>query len=87
MKAAKLDLQDIVHKEEIMWKQCSRDKWIRERDGNASYFHHLANGRRMRNLISSIKTGMDRNDSPENILSGISSHYKALFARDKLSFS
>ena len=41
--------------EEVMWMQYSRTKWYNEGDRNSKYFHVIANGRRRRNKILSLK--------------------------------
>ncbi|XP_025632512.1 uncharacterized protein [Arachis hypogaea] len=49
------ELEAIFIQEEILWKQCSRCKWIYYGDRNTSYFHNLATARRRRNRVTMLK--------------------------------
>ncbi|GMJ08752.1 hypothetical protein HRI_004544400 [Hibiscus trionum] len=51
----KQELDDILAMEESLWRQKSRCDWIRDGDRNTSYYHAIANGRRKRNTILSLK--------------------------------
>ncbi|XP_057787364.1 uncharacterized protein LOC131004671 [Salvia miltiorrhiza] len=45
---------DLLQKEEIMWKQRSRADWMAEGDRNTGFFHRVAEGRKKRNNIREI---------------------------------
>lgn len=48
------EIDGLLEKEEIMWKQRSRALWLHEGDRNTTYFHKVANGRNRRNQINKI---------------------------------
>ena len=49
------EIQKLQAKEECMWKQRSRNRFLKEGDRNISYFHCKANQRNRRNLITGLK--------------------------------
>ncbi|RVX16773.1 LINE-1 retrotransposable element ORF2 protein [Vitis vinifera] len=48
------ELEDLLLKEEVQWRQKSRVKWIKEEDCNSKFFHRVATGRRSRKFIKSL---------------------------------
>ncbi|RVW30367.1 La-related protein 1A [Vitis vinifera] len=48
------ELDDLLLKEEVQWRQKSRIKWIKEGDCNSKFFHRMATGRRSRKFIKSL---------------------------------
>ena len=48
------ELEDLLLKEEVHWRQKSRVKWIKEGDCNSKFFHRMANGRRSGKFIKSL---------------------------------
>ncbi|KAM0844489.1 hypothetical protein ACQ4PT_057047 [Festuca glaucescens] len=63
-----LELDELLHREEMMWRQRSRVSWLKEGDRNTSYFHRKANWRQSKNTIKRIR-GLNGNwtDDPEDI--------------------
>jgi hypothetical protein len=56
MKAAlNLELNEWLEKEELKWKQKSRELWLKEGDRNSKFFHLSTLVRRRRNSIVEIK--------------------------------
>ncbi|KAK8590365.1 hypothetical protein V6N13_057258 [Hibiscus sabdariffa] len=50
----KKDIEALLDKEEIYWKQRSRVQWLREGDRNTTFSHARARGRRKMNAIRSL---------------------------------
>ncbi|XP_057811836.1 uncharacterized protein LOC131026078 [Salvia miltiorrhiza] len=48
-RALENELDDLLQKEEIMWRQRSRAVWMAEGDRNFGFFHKVAEGRKKRN--------------------------------------
>ena len=48
------ELEELLSKEEVRWRQKSMVKWIKERDCNFKFFHKVANGMRNRKFIKSL---------------------------------
>ena len=42
----KLDLAEMIRKENVSWNQKSKIKWAKEGDCNIGFFHKVENGRR-----------------------------------------
>ncbi|RVW58950.1 Retrovirus-related Pol polyprotein from transposon RE1 [Vitis vinifera] len=59
------ELEDLLLKEEVQWRQKSRVKWIKERDCNSKFFHRVATGRRSRKFIKSLIS--ERGETLNNI--------------------
>ena len=49
------EMSVLLEKEEILWKQRSRQQWLREGDRNTRYFHSKATDRMKRNLIRGLE--------------------------------
>ncbi|RVW78875.1 LINE-1 retrotransposable element ORF2 protein [Vitis vinifera] len=59
------ELEDLLLKEEVQWRQKSRVKWIKEGDCNSKFFHRVATGRRSRKYIKSLIS--ERGETLNNI--------------------
>lgn len=57
MRNKRKELNEILQKEKIMWRQWARVRWIKEGNKNTTYFRKIANNRRRQNHINSIKIG------------------------------
>lgn len=54
-----MDHESILAKEEVFWKQKSRETWLEEGDKNPKFFHNSVTMRRVINHISRIKLSDD----------------------------
>lgn len=56
---------EVLQKEEIFWRQKSRENWIREGDRNTKFFHSSVKVKRSLNRILSLrlKDGTSMDDS------------------------
>ncbi|KAL0408409.1 UNVERIFIED_CONTAM: hypothetical protein Sradi_1775300 [Sesamum radiatum] len=77
----KSELEELLAREELLWKQRSKAEWLREGDKNTAYFHARANERRKRNMISSLQSeeGCFTSDR-ENIQDIVLRHFKTVYS-------
>ena len=52
---ARESYKEWVDREEVSWRQKSREIWLKEGDRNMGFFHRMANLHRRRNSITSIR--------------------------------
>ncbi|KAJ9678120.1 hypothetical protein PVL29_022881 [Vitis rotundifolia] len=75
------ELEELILREEIHWRQKARVKWVKEGDCNSKFFHKVANGRRNRKFIKELEneSGLMLNNS-ENIKEEILRYFEKLYA-------
>ncbi|RVW27936.1 Transposon TX1 uncharacterized 149 kDa protein [Vitis vinifera] len=75
------ELEDLILREEIHWRQKARVKWVKEGDCNSKFFHKVANGRRNRKYIKSLEneTGLVLNNAV-SITEEILLYFEKLYA-------
>ncbi|RVW66522.1 putative ribonuclease H protein [Vitis vinifera] len=49
------ELEELILREEIHWRQKARVKWVKEGDCNSKFYHKVANGRRNRKYIKELE--------------------------------
>ena len=49
------NLEKVILKEEISWRQKARIKWVREWDNNSKLFHKIVNMKKCNNLINKLE--------------------------------
>lgn len=71
--------EEILAREEIFWKQKSRDNWLDVGDRNTSFFHNSTKHRRALNRINKIKLASgDFTDNPEIIAKTIVGYFETI---------
>ena len=82
----KKEINDLLSKEEKMWKQRSRAFWLHEGDRNTQYFHSRATHRYWRNRIEALENSMGEKCVDENGIANILvDFYQNLFTSASLS--
>ena len=74
------EVNELLLKEEKMWKQRSRDSWLKEGDRNTRYFHSRASHRRRRNSILSVTNEAGETFTDSDLIgTQFTDYYQALF--------
>jgi hypothetical protein len=75
------DLSDILKKEELMWFQRSRAKWLADGDRNTRYYHLKTINRRRKNNILMLRDGNGKwIDDVDELHDMVNNFYKDLFS-------
>ncbi|RVW78846.1 Transposon TX1 uncharacterized 149 kDa protein [Vitis vinifera] len=75
------ELEELILREEIHWRQKARVKWVKEGDCNSKFFHKVANGRRNRKFIKVLEN--ERGlvlDNSDSIKEEILRYFEKLYA-------
>ncbi|RVX09418.1 Transposon TX1 uncharacterized 149 kDa protein [Vitis vinifera] len=75
------EVEELILREEIHWRQKARVKWVKKGDCNSKFFHKVANGRRNRkfNKVLENESGLVLNNS-ESITEKILLYFEKLYA-------
>ena len=68
-------------KEEMDWRQGSRQLWLKEGDANTYFFHLVANGRRHTNQILRLSVGSQQHNGPQAMGRALADHFWAMTRR------
>lgn len=70
----------LLEKQEVYWKQRSKQFWLREGDQNSKFFHKYERGRKKQNQITRLKDSNDEwQESKEGIRQIIVEYFSGLF--------
>ncbi|KAL5758330.1 hypothetical protein ACOSP7_020941 [Xanthoceras sorbifolium] len=80
IKTRERELESLLSKEELYWKQRSRVDWLLAGDKNSKFFHRRASARKKKNLISSLLDGRGvRRESEQGMSSVVLDYFSDLF--------
>ena len=68
-------------KEEMDWRQRSRQVWLKEGDANTCFFHLAANGRRRMNQILRLRVGTQQHSGLQAMGRALTDHFWAMTRR------
>ena len=76
----KWELEKLILREEIHWRQKVRVKWVKKGDRNSKFFHKVVNGRRNRKFIKILEneSGLVLNN-PKSITEEILLYFEKLY--------
>lgn len=77
-------MMELEQRQEIMWRQRSRQDWLQEGDRNTRFFHYYASTRRRNNRITTLK----RQDggvaeTEEDIMEVVHNYFTTLFSSSR----
>lgn len=77
------ELHSLLEQEDLHWRQCSKEQWLKSGDRNTKFFHASVNQRRRKNLINEITHMGGRVwKNPEDIEQVFVDYYKNLIKSD-----
>lgn len=76
------EIERILKVKEMYWHQKAKCKWISEGDGTTSFFYKAANGKKRKNLITSLMIDGEEVMNFENIANEAISFFQYLYKKD-----
>jgi hypothetical protein len=80
-KLAQINLENVLHMEELFWSEKSKVKWHLEGDRNTAYFHRIAKIKNTTNHISSLMNGDVALNSSNEVSAHVVDHFSSLFTQ------
>jgi hypothetical protein len=75
---------ELLFREEIMWRQRARIDWLKEGDQNRKFFHRKASGRASKNIIKSLKRNDGSTATREEEFVGLAHNFfSELYTKDQ----
>ncbi|OMO51274.1 reverse transcriptase [Corchorus capsularis] len=76
----KLELEDLLHQEELLWRQRSKIHWLKDGDKNTEFFHAVASSRKNKKAIDSIEDSSGAVcEDPIGIANIFTEYFKEIF--------
>ncbi|RVW80668.1 Transposon TX1 uncharacterized 149 kDa protein [Vitis vinifera] len=72
-----------VIKEEIFWRQKSRELWLKEGDNNTRFFHRMANAHCRRNWLSKLKVNGYWHSEENNLRNSVVGAFQELYQEEE----
>ncbi|KAL6345797.1 hypothetical protein AAG906_017549 [Vitis piasezkii] len=72
-----------VIKEEIFWRQKSRELWLKEGDNNTRFFHRMANAHSRRNWLSKLKVNGCWHSEENNLRNSVVGAFQELYQEEE----
>ncbi|RVX02510.1 LINE-1 reverse transcriptase-like [Vitis vinifera] len=72
-----------VIKEEIFWRQKSRELWLKEGDNNTKFFHRMANAHSRRNWLSKLKVNGCWHSEENNLRNSVVGAFQELYQEEE----
>lgn len=75
-KTLRMEIEDLLDREELMWAQKARTKWFLHGDRNTNFFQIMVKQRKARSRILHIKNGQGIfSDKPKEIETILNGHF------------
>jgi hypothetical protein len=74
-----LDLENLAHLDETLWRQKSRVLWLKEGDSNTKFFHKIANSNHHRNFMEKIEVEGTTYHRDSDIREKVVQFYESLY--------
>lgn len=76
------ELMKLLELEELFWVKRNHETWLLKGDNNTEYYHRVANGRKRKNTIFSLKHEESIIKGDASLLRHATEYYKNLFGRE-----